>query len=180
MTKAEWVKALFVFSFLLGGALASCGEGDDTGSYSGNHNSGQSSQWCYSHGGSLSASGACAIRCDYDSDCPSGMNCSAAYRARGTCQVIWCDVDSDCGPGWVCDYNSCLIPCRSTSDCPSGYKCGVYEGEKVSSICIEKEGSSGNGNSSDACSRCLESCRGLPDCCTGCGCLCEDECGGCM
>lgn len=30
------------------------------------------------------------------------------------------------------------------------------------------------------CSECPSSCKALPGYCTGCGCLCEDQCGGCF
>ncbi|MCZ7382307.1 MAG: DUF4382 domain-containing protein [Candidatus Methanoperedens sp.] len=32
----------------------------------------------------------------------------------------------------------------------------------------------------DPCRDCLSSCRGMPGCCEGCGCMCESECGGCI
>jgi hypothetical protein len=43
--------------------------------------------------------------------------------------------------------------------------------------CFSAGGSGGGGN---ACSTCLANCDGLPGCCTGCNCLCEDQCGQCF
>ena len=34
----------------------------------------------------------------------------------------------------------------------------------------------GGGWAPDACSECLDTCHGLPGCCTGEGCMCDDEC----
>ena len=35
----------------------------------------------------------------------------------------------------------------------------------------------GSGTKPDPCSDCLKTCKGLPGCCTGSGCMCADECG---
>lgn len=83
--------------------------------------------------------------------------------------------DGDCGDDWC---NPCLRNCDSRVCGPDGCggSCGTCPPGKTCSTagtCIEI-------GSGDPCSDCLSSCKGLPGCCTGCGCLCEDECGGCF
>jgi hypothetical protein len=83
--------------------------------------------------------------------------------------------DGDCGEdrcnpcisncdGRECGPNGCGESCGT---CPPGKKCST------AGICIDAD-------TGDPCSTCLASCRGLPGCCTGCGCICEDACGGCF
>jgi len=85
--------------------------------------------------------------------------------------IVW---DGECND----DCNSCVTHCLNKDCGPNGCggSCGVCpEGKKcsVSGLCI-------NNSSDDPCTNCLSTCHGLPGCCTGCGCLCEDDCGGCF
>lgn len=66
--------------------------------------------------------------------------------------------------GRECGPDGCGGNCGT---CPPGRECSI------SGQCIDS-------SSSDPCRECLETCRGLPGCCTGCGCICEEECGGCF
>ena len=65
---------------------------------------------------------------------------------------------------------ACTRSCSVDSDCPSDCCVPLDTGELVcaldDSFC----------SSNDACAECLEACHGLPACCTGTGCMCDDEC----
>jgi hypothetical protein len=64
--------------------------------------------------------------------------------------------------------------CSKADDCRTGMTC--------SGVCVAGSGGSGGGSGSggstgmSACDSCLASCRGLSSCCTGSGCICQDEC----
>lgn len=80
------------------------------------------------------------------------INCIECYECQPNC------VGKECGS------DGCGGSCGT---CPDGKICNAA-GECVSS------------GSGDTCSECLAACQGLPGCCTGCGCMCEYECGGCF
>jgi len=84
------------------------------------------------------------------------------------------DWDGDC----VDNCNPCVANCSNRECGPDGCggSCGTCPAGETCSMsgkCIDE-------SSEDPCTECLESCRGLPGCCTGCGCLCEEECGQCF
>lgn len=86
-----------------------------------------------------------------------GQNCTTALQyCAGAC-VPSCS-------GRQCGSDGCGGSCGT---CGSGQTCNQY-GQCVSS-----------GSSGDPCWNCISSCRGLPGCCTGCGCICQDVCGMC-
>lgn len=66
--------------------------------------------------------------------------------------------------GRECGSDGCFGTC---GDCSLGSVCNS-QGQ-----CVSDSG----GNS---CDDCLSTCRGLPGCCMGCGCMCQDECGMCF
>ncbi len=78
----------------------------------------------------------------------------------------------------TCDNpcNPCTPQC-GTRVCGSdgcGGSCGNCSADDTCSaagLCVSEQ---------DTCSACLSSCRGLPSCCTGCGCICESACGQCF
>lgn len=80
--------------------------------------------------------------------CATSAACSAC-TARSSCG--WCASSSQCQTG--------------TSAGPGSGSCGDWAW--VSSSC---------GGGGSACDACISSCQGLPSCCTGTGCICEDEC----
>jgi hypothetical protein len=53
--------------------------------------------------------------------------------------------------------------CTGSGQCGFGYYCNAGH-------CVVRPGGG------DACSACLDSCRGLPGCCTGEGCICQSDC----
>ena len=76
--------------------------------------------------------------------------------------------------------NKCTTPICSTMICGSDKSWHTDYCYAPKPYCSYGECEAiGGGGSGDACSNCLESCRGLPGCCTGCGCMCEEECNGC-
>ena len=83
-----------------------------------------------------------------------------------------CSNDSDC-----CDLppstsgnflTCCLARGKVCGDAPGSYACSGEDNPPNPS------GTGGAGP--DRCASCLDSCRGLSQCCTGAGCLCESEC----
>jgi len=88
---------------------------------------------------------------------------SIKHPFDGICDNSCNECKSNC-IGKECGPDGCGGSCGS---CPSGEKCSA------AGKCISE-------SSGDPCTECLNSCRGLPGCCTGCGCICEDECGQCF
>jgi hypothetical protein len=81
------------------------------------------------------------------------------------------------------------VPDCTGKDCGAdscGGSCGTCSGSETCDIWIGQcydpgGGGGGGGGGGNACTDCLSTCSGLPSgCCTGCGCLCKDECGGCF
>ena len=102
-------------------------------------------------------------------------SCSDLYNNSPRYSGTYLQFNGDCGEhncnpcqancsGRECGPNGCGGSCGT---CPSGSKCSV------AGNCISD-------NTGDPCSACLSTCQGLPECCTGCGCMCESECGGCF
>lgn len=89
-----------------------------------------------------------------------------------------CTLRSDCCAGYLCvnfgDSVTCARTCTADSQCLGD------------SCCVSLEGGGGacgpasfcDPPTSDPCGDCISSCSGLgiPGCCTGVGCICEDEC----
>lgn len=94
------------------------------------------------------------------------------------CGEIMTDFDQDIQALLDCS-NPCIIcePNCAGRECgPDG--CGAFCG-----TCSGGEECNAAGQcvtEADTCTSCLQSCSGLPGCCVGCGCMCEDECGGCF
>jgi len=86
-----------------------------------------------------------------------------------------CVWNSDCCANHLCvnfgDTTSCAIECTVDSQCVSG-------------CCADLKGGGGacgpasfcEPSNSDPCGDCISACSGLSGCCTGLGCICEDEC----
>lgn len=123
--------------------------------------------------------------CSDSSDC-----CAEAFD--GNAQSCMASLYSESGENITDPY--CKRHCESDSDCGADQCCvhvadsvleqRVYGEQRGSRICDLAEynsqcgGSLSGGSSSagDACSDCLSSCRGLSSCCTGTGCICQDDC----
>lgn len=89
---------------------------------------------------------------------PPSYNCTTALNyCSGFCT-------SNCS-GLQCGSDGCGGNCGT---CASGEICNS------SGQCVS------DGGGASACDTCLSSCRGLPGCCTGCGCICESACGMCF
>jgi len=111
------------------------------------------------------------------------QNLAMAYFPA-TCKVEYDNPPSyELSSGSISALEGCANPCKPcTEDC-AGRECGP-DG------CGGSCGTCGTGtcnaagqcvsNNQDLCSNCLAACRGLPGCCTGCGCICESVCGGCF
>jgi hypothetical protein len=110
-----------------------------------------------------------------DDDDDDDDNCLPAGRS--------CSVNGDC-----CGFSTgdalcvrfpdqdvyCAAVCKYHSDCADNC-CVPLEGGD--GACGEASNCSGTSQGSgDACDECLDSCSGLSSCCTGSGCICEDEC----
>jgi len=134
---------------------------------------------CSEMGGQLTAAGACGIVYTSDADCPPDTECST----NDVWSAFYCEVTSEvretrgCGPaGWRQGSYDCSLICfgeGNDSECPPGFRCvesSIHDGEF---FCT---GYGGSGIGTPACSDCLSSCQGLPGCCTGAGCICEDVC----
>ena len=108
--------------------------------------------------------------CDfyYPADEPSSSQCAST---GGTCVVT-----SDCCGDRTCvddgTRSQCYDNCTSDSQCASGC-CAPLEGG--GGVCADA-GYCRPTTSPNRCSECLSTCRGLPSCCTGTGCICDDEC----
>jgi hypothetical protein len=102
-----------------------------------------------------------------------------------TCHVEYNNPPSyELSEGIRSSWEGCANPCQTCTPRCTGRECGpdgcggscgtCGSGETCNAAgqCVY----SGTGNT---CSECLATCRGLPGCCTGCGCLCEYECGMC-
>jgi len=142
---------------------------------------------CSDLGGTETPLGACVIPCTTDADCTiaPATNCydppeSGYDNPFGNCGLPWDSAtsDADCGPrGWVLwgDGRFCALACTTegypTAECPTGYGCRDHTsvGERVQCGKWYTGGAA-------ACSDCLSTCRGLPSCCQGVGCICEAEC----
>ena len=131
---------------------------------------------CGALGATQAPSGACVLGCKTNADCPgSGMSCPSAWKI---CRKTSCQKAADCGPGWDCvSVGLCVIPCTTptsggSSQCPSSWPCKASGTDGT--WCTAP-----SGLASKACSDCLSTCKNLPGCCTGCGCMCESECNGC-
>jgi len=135
--------------------------------------------------------------------CGTETTCTAC-AALGGCG--WCATSSQCLAGTTAgpsadtcaQWNWVPSACASSGDpCATSTTCGVCTGRAscgwcaASSHCLTGtstgpgSGSCSNwdwapsacgGGGGDACSACLSSCRGLPSCCTGTGCMCDSEC----
>lgn len=122
--------------------------------------------------------------CTQTSDCCSGLTCIENSCYPPTCAGI----GESCSESWPCcgwssgnavclnsgSITVCQATCNYDSDCSSGCCVNLEGGGKAcapASFCSNSGGSGGN-----ACDKCLDSCQGLPSCCTGLGCMCEDEC----
>jgi hypothetical protein len=71
------------------------------------------------------------------------------------------------------DCEVCNPSCGSR-ECGSdgcGGQCGSCSGDQICQAgkCVDVSGN-------DECQRCLSECQGMPSCCTGSGCICEEEC----
>lgn len=115
--------------------------------------------------------------CDtgFPDDCPWGVcrDVVSGQSTRGNTSYNWdrsaiegtictktCDGDSDCDGLAFASTNGHSVSSESWS-CSGGY-CVVWVQPPDVNV--------------DPCDRCLAACRGLSGCCTGSGCLCEDEC----
>lgn len=89
-----------------------------------------------------------------------------------------CTLRSDCCANNLCvdfgDSVTCARSCTNDSDCFGDSCCVSLEGG--GSACAPA--SFCDPQTSDPCGDCISSCSGLgiPGCCTGAGCICEDEC----
>lgn len=83
-----------------------------------------------------------------------------------------CDSDADCCASEACFAFGGLERARCSGRCGIDGDCETdccQNGRCVpADYCAEPE--------PDPCSDCLESCRGLPSCCTGVGCICDSAC----
>ena len=77
--------------------------------------------------------------------------------------------------GWCAGFCSPNCAGRQCGSDGCGGSCGTCPPGKV----CNASGQCVSDGSGDPCSACLSTCRYLPGCCMGCGCLCQDACGMC-
>ncbi len=132
---------------------------------------------------------------------PPGTSCSGsssggtgtspgASKAEGDA----CTSSSQCPSGTQCEHYlgvssqpmRCMRKCTSHGDCLGTRSanfalplsaCDYCNGGPQQ--CVPLDVCGYTGNAASACDDCISGCQGLPSCCTGCGCVCESECGGC-
>lgn len=135
------------------------------------------SKSCAELGGTATSGGACVVKCTTDASCPApGMWCPDTWKI---CRKSSCTQAADCGPGWMCTKGTsgtCAIPCakdtakQPSPGCPAGWPC------HKDAVWGELWCTPPSGIFTDNCSDCLQTCKGLPGCCTGDNCMCEKEC----
>lgn len=117
----------------------------------------------------------------YDHSCLDTPDCNAGNAAVACAGGV--DGQGSCISG-VCAYPNAAQGCTSAYDCPCGF-CGPEGrcyGDRHGGCgsCAKNPNSPSAGVSTPACKGCLADCQGLgPQCCSGCGCICEDACGLC-
>jgi hypothetical protein len=95
--------------------------------------------------------------------CEWNNECYSAWCTGTSGQTLHCEGPKTAGQS-----------CSKADDCRTGMTC--------SGVCVSGSGGSGGssgsggGSGTSACDSCLASCRGLSSCCTGSGCICQDEC----
>jgi len=121
--------------------------------------------------------------------CFCGRGSSGFSSAYSSTMIMY---DNGCGqPLTVADEDevrrllSCDNPCVTCEPSCDGRQCGSDGCGGSCGTCSSGQICSSAGRcvsegSGDTCSACLATCSGLTSCCTGCGCLCEYECGQCF
>jgi hypothetical protein len=87
--------------------------------------------------------------------------CSESCQSSGYDVTTGCDFDANNVPWCYCSHCQC-----GDGQCQSFSPCNESQAN-CSADC---------GTTNTACDDCLESCQGMPSCCTGYGCMCQDEC----
>lgn len=127
-------------------------------------------------GGSGGGSGQVAFGepCTSTSQCASGLRCMYYYGnpINGLRCLQPCQTHADCSGYTHPDF---AAPFRACWNCTDGVV-GPDPGEEQ---CLPLNVCGGTVGGGAACDNCLQTCSGLPSCCTGCGCICESECGAC-
>jgi hypothetical protein len=98
----------------------------------------------------------------------------------------WAGCDSELVPVndvYATDLFSCEESCTTCYPRCTNRQCGPDGCGGSCGDCLSSETCSAGGQcvsgSGSSCSDCLATCRGYEGCCTGCGCMCESECGMC-
>ena len=96
-------------------------------------------------------------------------SCERGARCRDAIDLTWTNYTS----------GVCTIPCDSTSDCSAMRLASSFGHTSETWSCTGgwcTVSASRSITPADPCDTCLAACRGLSGCCTGSGCMCEDEC----
>ncbi len=129
---------------------------------------------CSDQGGLTTPSGACILPCTNNSDCAAedktcrwGMWCMDYCYGPGECEAgLECHQPGNIG--------TCDIPCDPS--CPATWDCAEDGLDDGYFRCLPPNLF---GPNSKGCKDCLDGCKGMPSCCSGCGCVCESQCGVC-
>ncbi len=117
--------------------------------------------------------------------------CNPPSGSCAACQIPECNAELACypvGPGANGNYGTCLPrggigdSCHVWNDSDTRGTCGSGTGANLS--CCQVNGSTGTCFAPDdpacagpsKCDQCLQNCRGLSNCCTGTGCICDSVC----
>jgi hypothetical protein len=113
-------------------------------------------------------------KCSSTIECPAGLKCMHYYGYPGNDKRCLqpCSSHDDCDALTHPDFTLPFVACWSCTDGPAVPDPGEEQ-------CVPMYVCGYSGVNSPSCSDCLKICKGLPSCCTGCGCMCQDECGGC-
>jgi len=113
--------------------------------------------WCSCYQG---AGAADWVNAEGAVDSCSGYSCCYVVETAEDTMGCHCSNDvSSCPP-------DTLASAVKVDSCPEGFSTAV--------------GTGGGSGTIDYCADCLSTCSGLPSCCSGCGCICEEDCGRCF
>jgi hypothetical protein len=106
--------------------------------------------------------------CASASECEAGLTCAAMGSAKKECSER-CTTHADCAGL----HDAAGTPYRSCHNCTYSIGDNTYT---ATNICVRGTVCGAGGGTTDACTECLDACRGLSSCCTGVGCICDSDC----
>jgi len=125
-------------------------------------------QYCYTisavgpGGESAQSDPMCATSFAVTSDsCAPATACNTCVASKG---CGWCNSSN------VCQSGNGSGPSPTVGACPGFWSSNMLDGNGFIHACP--------GLTNPACQACISACQGVSGCCTGCGCICQEECTG--